>query len=135
MSMNTQVINLKSLGDHRGQLIAVEAENSIPFAIQRVYYIFDTKEGVQRGFHAHKALQQVAIAVTGSCEMVLDDGKSKESVLLDSPQKGIYIGPGYWRYMRNFSPDCVLMVLADAHYDEADYIRGYDEFIQWVSNA
>ncbi|MDB4488461.1 FdtA/QdtA family cupin domain-containing protein, partial [bacterium] len=84
-----------------------------------------------RGFHAHKKLQQIAVAVTGSCEMILDDGKEKESVCLDSSTKGLYIGPGFWRVMRNFTPDCVLLVLADRHYDESEYIRNYDEFLEW----
>jgi len=131
--MKTQLINFKPLGDERGSLIAIEAEKSVPFPVRRVYYIFGTQEGVERGFHAHKALNQVAVAVTGSCEMVLDDGETKTVVLLDSAEKGVLIGPGMWHVMRNFSPNCVLLVIADQHYDEADYIRNYDEFKEWVS--
>jgi len=131
--MNFKIIDFPPLGDERGHLVAVESEMSIPFAIQRVYYIFDTKDGVERGFHAHKALRQVAISVIGSCEIVLDDGDSSETVLLDSPTKGLCIEPGVWRVMRDFSPDCVLLVFADQHYDESDYIRNYDEFKEWVS--
>jgi len=131
--MNPTLINFRPHGDERGSLIAIEAEKSVPFEVRRVYYIFATKEGVERGFHAHKALNQVAVAVTGSCEMVLDDGECETSVLLDSAQKGVLIGPGVWRVMRNFSSDCVLLVLADQHYDEADYIRDYQEFIEWVN--
>ena len=130
--MKLQIINFKPLGDERGSLIAIEAEKSVPFPVRRVYYIFGTKEGVERGFHAHKALNQVAVAVTGSCEMVLDDGQSETTVLLDSAEKGVLIGPGMWRVMRNFTPDCVLLVLADQHYDETDYIRDYDQFIEWI---
>jgi dTDP-4-dehydrorhamnose 3,5-epimerase-like enzyme len=130
--MKPQIINFKPLGDERGSLIAIEAEKSVPFPVRRVYYIFGTKEGVERGFHAHKALNQVAVAVTGSCEMVLDDGETQTTVVLDSAEKGVLIGPGLWRVMRNFTPDCVLLVLADQHYDEADYIRDYDQFIEWV---
>jgi len=89
------------------------------------------REGVERGFHAHKDLQQIAIAVTGSCEIILDDGEEQKSVLLDNSTKGLYIGPGFWRVMCNFTPDCVLLVLADQHYDESDYIRSYDEFLKW----
>ncbi len=126
-------INFKPLGDERGSLIALEAEKSVPFLIRRVYYIFGTKPGVERGFHAHKALNQVAVAVTGSCEMVLDDGETKTTVLLDSSEKGVLIGPGMWRVMKNFSSDCVLLVLADQHYDEDDYIRNYEEFQKWVN--
>ena len=131
--MNPTLINFRPLGDERGSLIAIEAEKSVPLEVRRVYYIFATKEGVERGFHAHKALNQVAVAVTGSCEMVLDDGECETSVLLDSAQKGVLIGPGVWRVMRNFSSDCVLLLLADQHYDEADYIRDYQEFIEWVN--
>ena len=131
--MKPTLINFKPLGDDRGVLISIEAEKSVPFKVRRVYYIFATKEGVERGFHAHKALNQVAVAVAGSCEMVLDDGESETSVLLDSAQTGVLIGPGVWRVMRNFSSDCVLLVLADQHYDETDYIRDYNEFKGWVN--
>ena len=131
--MNPTLIHFRPLGDERGSLIAIEAEKSVPFEVRRVYYIFATKEGVERGFHAHKALNQVAVAVTGSCDMVLDDGECETSVLLDSAQKGVLIGPGVWRVMRNFSSDCVLLLLADQHYDEAYYIRDYQEFIEWVN--
>jgi len=131
--MKPTLINFKPLGDERGSLIAIEAGKTVPFDVRRVYYIFATKEGVERGFHAHKALNQVAVAVTGSCEMVLDDGECETSVLLDSALKGVLIGPGVWRVMRNFSSDCVLLVLADQHYDEADYIRDYEEFKKWVN--
>ena len=131
--MKPTLIHFNPLGDERGSLIAIEAEKSVPFPIRRVYYIFATKEGVERGFHAHKALNQVAVAVSGSCEMVLDDGECETSVLLDSALKGVLIGPGVWRVMRNFSSDCVLLVLADQHYDEADYIRDYEEFKKWVN--
>ncbi|MFQ3226347.1 MAG: dTDP-4-dehydrorhamnose 3,5-epimerase-like enzyme [Lentimonas sp.] len=131
--MKPTLIHFNPLGDERGSLIAIEAEKSVPFPVRRVYYLFATKEGVERGFHAHKALNQVAVAVTGSCEMVLDDGKSKATVLLDSSEKGVLIGPGLWRVMRDFSADCVLLVLADQHYDEGDYIRDYEEFKEWVN--
>lgn len=132
--MKPTLISIKSLGDERGDLIAIEAEKSVAFPVRRVYYIFDTKKGVERGFHAHKALNQMAIAVTGSCEMVLDDGETQSVVLLDSPEKGVLIGPGIWHFMRNFSSDCLLLVLADQHYDEADYIRNYDDFLKWKKN-
>lgn len=129
--MKPTTINFKSLGDERGCLIAIEAERSVPFPVRRVYYIFGTHTGVERGFHAHKALNQVAVAVSGSCEIVLDDGETKTTVLLDSAGKGLLIGPSIWRVIKNFTPDCVLLLLADQHYDEADYIRNYDEFLKW----
>ena len=126
-------ICLKTLGDERGSLIAIEGEESIPFTIRRAYYIFDTKPGVERGLHAHKTLNQFAVAVSGSCEISLDDGQTDSVVLLDSPRKGILIGPGTWHTMRNFSRDCVLLVFADQHYDEGDYIRDYEEFKDLVN--
>ncbi|NIF83316.1 WxcM-like domain-containing protein [Comamonas sp. Tr-654] len=119
------------LGDDRGSLVALEGKKTVPFAIQRVYYLFGTKSGVSRGFHAHKKLQQVAVCVTGRCRMVLDDGKEREEVWLDSPTTGLLIGNMIWREMHDFSPDCVLLVLASEHYDEADYIRNYEDFIRF----
>lgn len=129
--MEARMIHFKSLGDIRGSLVAVEESCCIPFPIRRVYYIYATASGVERGHHAHKVLQQVAVAVAGSCEMILDDGDSKACVRLDSPEIGVYIKPGLWRVMRNFSSDCVLLVFADQPYDEADYIRDYDKFLTW----
>ena len=125
-----QWIHFPPLGDDRGSLVALEGEKTVPFAIQRVYYIFATQLGVARGFHAHKKLQQVAVCVTGRCRMVLDDGKTREDVWLDSPTDGILIGNMVWREMHDFSPDCVLLVLASEHYDEGDYIRSYENFLE-----
>ncbi|WP_367181120.1 FdtA/QdtA family cupin domain-containing protein [uncultured Psychrobacter sp.] len=121
-------VDFPPLGDDRGSLVALEAENTVPFVIKRVYYIFGTQQGVARGFHAHKNLQQVAVCVTGSCRMVLDDGKNREEVWLDSPIKGLIISDLVWREMHDFSEDCVLLVLASEHYDENDYIRDYEDF-------
>jgi len=125
-----QLIEYPPLGDDRGSLVALEGNKTVPFDIKRVYYIFGTKEGVARGFHAHKTLKQVAVCVTGKCRMVLDDGHKKEDVWLDSSTKGLVIEELIWREMYDFSPDCVLLVLASEHYDEADYIRDYQQFIQ-----
>ncbi len=116
-------------GDARGSLIAIEGGRDLMFAIARVYYVFGTTAGVNRGYHAHHQLHQLAIAVAGSCTMLLDDGRRRVSVRLDDPAVGLTIGPLIWREMTDFSPDCVLMVLADAVYDEADYIRDYDAFL------
>ena len=123
------IIDLPLLGDERGQLVAIEENKKIPFEIKRVYYIYCTEKGVARGFHAHKELNQVAICVSGSCKMLLNNGVNKSTVLLDSPSKGIQIPPMIWHEMHDFSEACVLLVLASEHYDEADYIRDYDEFI------
>ena len=123
------MVGLSPLGDERGTLIAIEAGRQIPFDIKRVYYVFDTRPGVSRGFHAHHALRQLLVAVSGSCTLALDDGASRDEVLLDNPALGLRIDGLVWREMRDFSPDCVLMVLADCAYDEADYIRDHDEFL------
>lgn len=120
------------MGDDRGSLVAVETQQDLPFELKRVYYIFGTKEGVERGFHAHKNLQQVAVAVRGSCTMVLDDGREKTEVLLNDPTQGLYIGSMLWRVMKDFSEDCVLLVFADQHYTESDYIRNYDDFLNEI---
>jgi dTDP-4-dehydrorhamnose 3,5-epimerase-like enzyme len=122
-------VDLPPLGDDRGSLVAVE-DTVIGFDIKRVYYIFGTKEGVTRGGHAHMKLQQLVIAVTGSCDFILDDGVSRETVHLDNPTKGLRLGNMIWREMTNFSPDCVLVVIASENYDEADYIRDYDAFLE-----
>lgn len=119
-------------GDWRGQLIALEENIDISFNIKRVYYMYDTKDGVSRGFHAHKSLEQVLICVHGKCEVLLDDGNEKEVVLLDKSYEGLYIGSKMWHEMSNFSEDAVLMVLASDLYIEEDYIRDYEDFIKIV---
>lgn len=121
-------IDLPTRGDDRGSLVAIEAEDSIPFKVNRVYYIFATQPGVSRGFHAHLELKQLAVCVAGKCRMTLDDGQCREEIWLDSPEKGILIEGLVWREMHDFSPDCVLLVLASEHYDEADYVRDYAQF-------
>ena len=130
-----KTINFQPLGDERGSLVALEGNKSVPFDIKRVYYIFGTKEGVSRGFHAHLNLKQVAVCVTGSCRFVLDNGKQREEVVLDKSTTGLLINDLTWREMYDFSPDCVLMVLANEHYDESDYIRDYQEFLKAVNNG
>lgn len=129
-----QLIAFKCLGDDRGSLVSLEGLKNIPFEVKRIYYIFNTKEGVSRGFHAHLDLKQVAIAVKGSCRFIIDNGSSRQSVVLDSPTTGILIDTCVWREMHDFSSDCVLMVLASDHYDEKDYIRNYDAFLQQVKS-
>ena len=132
--MQIKLIQLQTHGDERGRLVALEEEKNIPFPIKRVYYMFETTAGVRRGLHAHKKLQQIAIAVRGSCRFHLDDGKEKIEILLDSPSQGLLLEPYMWHEMYDFSEDCVLMVLADDFYDENDYIRSYDEFVKAVKN-
>ncbi|EGQ7695874.1 WxcM-like domain-containing protein [Vibrio vulnificus] len=128
-------IDFPAIGDERGNLIALEGMKDIPFEIKRIYYIFDTKQGVVRGLHAHRALKQVAIALKGSCRFLLDDGITKEEIILDCPTKGILIDSCLWREMHDFSKDCVLMVLASEHYDESDYIRDYQNFLKEIEKC
>jgi len=123
-------INFTSHGDNRGQLIALESFSAqIPFDVKRVYYIFDTTPGTVRGKHAHKALRQVLICLSGACtiECEMPDGVRNE-YRLDWPDKGLLIEGLVWREMKDFSKDAVLLVLASEHYDETDYIREYDAF-------
>jgi len=131
--MKINILDFKILGDDRGSLISIEQSKNIPFDIKRVYYIFGTKKDIRRGFHAHKKLKQVAVCISGSCEFLLDNGKTKKTTLLNSPNKGLLINDMIWHEMYNFSSDCVVMVLADDFYDESDYIRNYDEFLKVVN--
>jgi dTDP-4-dehydrorhamnose 3,5-epimerase-like enzyme len=128
-----QLVDIPQRGDPRGQLSVAELGGALPFPVRRVYWIHGTKPGVSRGFHAHKKLHQLCVCVAGSVRLSLFDGKSEESFVLDSSAKGLLVGPGLWREMHDFSPDCVLMVFADAEYDEADYIRDRDQFIRHVA--
>ena len=128
--MQDKIINFKVMGDERGSLIAFEENHNVPFDIKRVYYIFDTKEGVERGFHAHINLKQIAIAVKGSCTFILDNGKTREEIKLDNQNQGLLIEGFIWREMKDFSPDCILVVLASEYYNESDYIRDYDKFLE-----
>lgn len=118
------------MGDNRGKLISLEENKNIPFDIKRVYYIFDTQENMVRGKHSHPHLQQVVVCTSGSCKFSLDNGKNKKIVELDSPEIGLFIGENIWREMYDFSSDCVLMVLANEYYNEDEYIRDYEEFLE-----
>ncbi|TBL43377.1 WxcM-like domain-containing protein [Hafnia alvei] len=128
--MNVTLIDFQKHGDERGSLVSLEYEKNIPFKIKRVYYIFNTKENVRRGYHAHKKLKQLAICMKGSCKFLLDNGKEKKSVLLNNPNQGLLIESFMWREMYDFSDDCVLVILADEVYDESDYVRDYKVFQQ-----
>lgn len=127
-----KLIDLPSFGDERGGLVAIESNQSIPFEVKRLYYIFNTSQK-PRGFHAHIDLKQVAICLKGSCRFILDNGFTKEEVVLDNPTQGLIIEGLIWREMHDFSEDCVLLVLASEHFTEQDYIRNYDEFLRVVN--
>ncbi|MEX8154535.1 WxcM-like domain-containing protein [Acinetobacter baumannii] len=127
-----KLIDLPNFGDERGGLVAIESNQSIPFDVKRLYYIFNTSQK-PRGFHAHIDLKQVAICLKGSCRFILDNGSTKEEVVLDNPIQGLVIEGLIWREMHDFSEDCVLLVLASEHFTEQDYIRNYDEFLRVVN--
>ena len=129
MIRNTRTVGFKAFSDAKyGSLVALEAMKNIPFEVKRVYYIFGVPENEERGFHSHNKLEQILVCVSGSVEIVVSTPGEEEAVLLDDPEKGLYIGPMVWRIMRNFSKDAVLLVLASEHYDEADYIRDKDMY-------
>lgn len=132
--MEVKMFHFPPHGDDRGQLVAIEAMKDLPFEVKRVYYIYDTLPGVRRGFHAHRNLQQILVCVSGSCKIHLDDGTDTAEVILDKPFEGLFISNDMWREMYDFTPGAVLLVLASEYYDEADYIRNYDDFINMVRN-
>ncbi|AXQ99048.1 sugar 3,4-ketoisomerase [Pseudoalteromonas piscicida] len=129
-----ETISLNTLGDERGTLTVVEALKTLPFDIKRVYYLKNLVANIPRGFHAHYKLQQFAICLAGSCEMVFDDGVSRELKLIDSSSEGVLIPPMVWHEMHNFTEDCIFLVLASDLYDENDYIRDYQNFMKVIKS-
>ncbi|WP_322010890.1 FdtA/QdtA family cupin domain-containing protein [Paraburkholderia sp. J12] len=125
-----RIIELPKITDPRGNLTFVESDNHIPFDIRRVYYLYDVPGGSDRGSHAHRKLHQFVIAMSGSFDIVLDDGDRQRRFHLNRSYYGLYICPMMWRSLDNFSSGGVCMVLASEHYDPADYIRDHDEFIR-----
>jgi len=125
-----QIVSLPKIADPRGNLTFIEGGNHIPFDIQRVYYLYDVPGGAERGGHAHKGLHQLIIAMSGSFDVVLDDGREKKRVHLNRSYNGLYVCPMIWRELDNFSSGSVCMVLASSKYDEDDYYRDYAEFMQ-----
>ena len=125
-----KIIDIRRYSDTRGYLSVVENGIDIPFDIKRIYYLYMVPE-VARGAHAHKALQQLLIATSGSVEVIMDDGMNKKSFMLDRPWKGLLIPAGLWRDLENFSGGAVLMCLASEKYDAEDYIRNYDELLEY----
>ena len=126
-------IELPDLGDDRGSLMVLESNKNVPFKVKRIYYILDAKPDVPRGFHVHKELVQLAFCIKGSCNMIMDNGIEKQQVRIDKSNIGLMIPPMVWHEMHDFSEDCVMLVLASAQYDEAYYIRNYDEFMNEVN--
>lgn len=126
------MVDLPKISDPRGNLTFVEANNHVPFGIERAYYLYDIPKGAVRGGHAHKELREVIIAISGSFDVVLDDGYGRERIRLDSPYSGLFVGRMVWRELDNFSSGSVSLVLASTPYDESDYYRDYDEFLRAV---
>lgn len=123
------MIELPKISDPRGNLTFIEGKNHIPFDIKRVYYLYDVPGGAERGGHAHKNLHQLIVAMSGSFDVVLDDGHSKKRYHLNRSYQGLYVCPMIWRELDNFSSGSVCMVLASNNYDEDDYYRNYDHFL------
>ncbi len=124
------IIDIRKFSDNRGYLSVIEGGLDIPFEIKRVYYLYLVPEAA-RGAHAHKQLQQLMIATSGSVHVTLDDGKTTKTFVLDKPWKGLFVAPGLWRSLDDFSGGAVCMVLASEKYDVSDYIRDYDEFLKF----
>jgi hypothetical protein len=127
-----RIIELPKIEDARGNLSFIEGGIHIPFEIKRAYYLYDVPGGSDRGSHAHKNLHQFIVAMSGSFDVVLDDGKEQKRFHLNRSYYGLYVCPMMWRLLDNFSSGAVCMVLASTHYDETDYIRDYDEFLNVV---
>lgn len=127
-----KIIDLPKIQDPRGNLTFIEGREHIPFDIQRVYYLYDVPGGADRGAHAHKQLQQFIVAMSGSFDVILDDGYEQKRFHLNRSYYGLYVCPMMWRYLDNFSSGAVTLVLASRPYDESDYYRDYDEFSRAV---
>ena len=133
MSINDcKIIELPKIVDSRGNLTFIEELRHVPFEFKRVYYLYDVPGGSLRGAHGHKSLEQFIISMSGSFDVILDDGKNKKTYQLNRPDYGLYISPMTWRDVTNFSSGAVCLVLASEYYDESDYIRDYDEFLAVV---
>lgn len=128
-----RLIELDKHHHANGNLTVVENRAAIPFDIKRVYYLYDIPGGESRGGHAHRSLQQLLVAISGSFDVVLDDGTRQRRVTLNRPYQGLLIVPGIWRVLENFSSGAVCLCLASAHYNEDDYIREYPDFLQYRS--
>lgn len=135
MLEDCKIIELPVIKEPRGNLSIVEANKHIPFGIQRIYYLYDVPGGAERGGHAHKELQQLIIAISGSFDIHLDDGVSKKTIHMNRSYNGLYVCPMIWREIDNFSSGAVCLVLASDFYDEADYYRDYVEFHSIVKNS
>jgi len=133
--VDCKVVLLPKIADPRGNLTFIEGGRHIPFDIQRVYYLYDVPGGAERGGHAHRDLHQLIVAMSGSFDVILDDGAERKRIHLNRSYSGLYVCPMIWRALDNFSSGSVCMVLASNRYSEDDYLRNYEEFINERSNA
>jgi hypothetical protein len=131
--MKIQIIELPKIQNALGTIAVVEKE-TLPFSVKRVYYLYDIPSFAKRGGHAHNQLKQILIAVSGSFDVILKDGKNQKRVTLNKPDKGLLIENNTWRELENFSSGAVCLVLASSEYDEADYIRNFDEFLLKINS-
>ena len=129
------MVDLPKISDPRGNLTFIEGGRHVPFDIRRVYYLYDVPGGAERGGHAHKALHQLIVAMSGSFDVILDDGYEKKRIDLNRSYNGLYVCPMIWRELDNFSSGSVCMVLASNHYDESDYYRDYPQFLNALPKA
>ncbi len=128
---NCEIITLPVVHNHKGRITVVENNQNIPFTVKRVYYLYDVPMEAERGGHAHHKLEQYIVAASGSFTFFLDDGKEKREIFLNRPNKALHLVPGIWREMKNFSSGSICLVLASHKYDEADYIRNYQDFLNF----
>ena len=132
---NCSVISLPKIKNRAGNITPIHNNSEIPFEIKRVYYLYDVPSGESRGGHAHKELQQLIVAASGSFDVLLDDGGNKKVITLNRPDYGLLMPCGIWRELLNFSSGAICLVLASMPYSELDYIRDYNEFIEYAENS
>jgi hypothetical protein len=130
-----EIIDLPIVHNKSGNITVLENSKNIPFDIKRIYYLYDVPMGAERGGHAHYELKQYIVAASGSFKFLLDDGKNKKEFFLNHPNKALYIKAGIWREMKDFSSGSICLVLASIEYNEADYIRDYDDFLNYRANG
>lgn len=131
--MNIEIISLPKIEERRGNLSVIEGD-TLPFEIKRVYYLYDVPSGAERGGHAHKTLKQFLVALSGSFDIVLKNGREEKIITLNKPNEGLLINPGIWREIRNFSSGSVCLAVVSEKYEEADYIRDYHSFLGYVND-
>jgi hypothetical protein len=127
------LLHLKQIGDRNGHIIAINNDIELPFSVKRIFYLYDIPGGESRGAHAHKECHQFLVAASGSFEVLLDDGFTKRLMLLNKPNIGLHIPPGIWASEINFSSGSICLVLASHEYNETDYIRSYDDFLDYIA--